>query len=306
MAAHYGISSLFKAHENPQQVYCYTVDAEDYRKLEAGRTKLALARINVSSQISWASGCFVLCAFHLGDHNLSCGVGACEDRAAYDAVAKKITEVFSSGDIPEIVRALDREFGPAAYSTKSLFRDDQRMVLRSILNPTLEEAETAYRQVHEHHAALIHFLRDLGVPLPKPMATAAEFALNGTLRREIETEPLDVDRVRSLMEQVRVAKVTLDETTLEYAARMALEKLMRQFAADPENSELLDRVEARAGLMNSLPFPVVLWLPQNIWFEMLRTVFDAFQQRAADGDEQAAAWVDRFRRVGQSLSARVD
>jgi alpha-amylase/alpha-mannosidase (GH57 family) len=306
VAAHYGISSLFKARENPEQVYCYTVDAEDYRTLEAGRSKLAMARIHVSSQITWESACFILCALHLGDHNLSCGVRACEDRDAYDATVKRIADVFASGEIPEIVRALDREFGPAAYSTRSLFRDDQRMVLRHVLDPTLDEAETAFRQVHEHHGPLINFLRDLGVPLPKAMATAAEFALNGMLRREIETEPLDVDRVRSLMDQVRAAKVTLDQTTLEFAARRALENAIRQFAADPANSELFSAVEARMEMVKSLPFPVVLWTPQNIWFDMRRTVFDGFQQRASGGDQQAAEWVERFRRLGQSLSAQVD
>jgi len=180
------------------------------------------------------------------------------------------------------------------------------MVLRHILDPTLEEAETAFRQVHEHHAALIQFLRDLGVPLPKPMATAAEFALNGMLRREIETEPLDIDRLHSLMEQVRTAKVALDTTTLEFAARRALEKLIGQFAADPDNPELLGRLEVRVGMVNSLPFPVLLWLPQNIWFEMQHTVLDGFQQRAAAGDKQAAEWVERFRRLGQSLSAQAN
>jgi hypothetical protein len=180
------------------------------------------------------------------------------------------------------------------------------MVLRHVLDPTLEEAETAFRQVHEHHAALIQFLRDLGVPLPKPMATAAEFALNFMLRRELETEPLDVDRVHSLMEQVRTAKVTLDETTLEYAARRAMEKAIRQFAADPDNSELLSRIEARVAVVNSFPFPVVLWTPQNIWFDMHRTVFDGFQQRAAAGDKQAGEWVERFRHLGQNLSIQVD
>ena len=306
VAAHYGISSLFKAHENPQQVYCYTVDAEDYRRLEAGRTKLALARIHVSSQITWESSCFILSAFHLGDHNLSCGVKACADREAYEEMAKKISEVFATGDIPEIVRALDREFGTAAYSTKSLFRDDQRMVLRHILNPTLDETAQAFRQVHEHHAALIQFLRDLGVPLPKAMATAAEFALNGMLRRELEAEPLDVDRVNSLMDQVRAAKVNLDETTLEFAARMALEKLMREFAADPENHELLERLQTRVGLIKSLPFSVVLWQPQNVWFNMRRTVYDGFLQRAGDGDQQAKAWVEQFQSLGRSLSAQVE
>jgi alpha-amylase/alpha-mannosidase (GH57 family) len=306
VAAHYGISSLFKAHENPSRIYCYTVDAEDYRNLEAGRTRLAVARIKVLSEITWESACFILCALHLGDHNLSCGVRLCEDRDAYDAMAGRIADVFTRGDISETVRAIDRELGPASYSTKSLFRDDQRMVLRHILDSTLDEAETAFHQIHEHHAALIHFLGDLGVPLPKPMAAIAEFALNGMLRRELEAVPVDVERVHSLMEQVRAAKVNLDATTLEYALRMALEPLLEQFAANPNNMEFLERIEALASLAHSLPFEVVLWRPQNIWFDMRNTVFDEFSKRAAAGDADAAAWVERFLNLGRSLLAQVD
>jgi hypothetical protein len=239
----------------------------------------------------------------LGDHNVSCGVRQCEDREAYEAVAKRIADVFTTGDIPETVRALDREFGSASYSVKSLFRDDQRMVLRHILDSTLEEAETAFRQIHERHAALIHFL---GVPLPKPMADVAEFALNGLLRRELETEPMDAERVNNLLDQARAAKVNLDSTTLEYALRKAIERLLEQFAAEPGNMELLDRIEARTSLAHSLPFEVVLWKPQNIWFDMRSTVFDGFAQRAAEGDGDAAAWLDRFQRLGRSLMAQVD
>jgi hypothetical protein len=220
-------------------------------------------------------------------------------------MAKRVTDVFAGGDISETVRTLDREL-TANYSTKSLFRDDQRMVLDHILDSTLAEAETAFRQIHERHSALIQFLRDLGVPLPKPMATAAEFALNGLLRQEIETEPIDIERVNRLMEQVRAAKVNLDSTTLEYAWRIALERLLERFAADPDNTELLDRIEVRTNLAHSLPFPVVLWRPQNIWFEMRNSVFDGYAQRAASGDTGAAAWVDRFQSLGRSLLAQVD
>jgi hypothetical protein len=306
VAAHYGISSLFKDHENPGRIYCYTVGAEDYRNLEAGRTRLALARVNVSSEITWETACFVLCALHLGDHNLSCAVRPCEDREAYEAMAKRIAEVFSGGDLPETFRALDRELGSVSYSTKSLFRDDQRMVLRHILDSTLDETETAFRQIHEHHAALIHFLGDLGVPLPKPMAAIAEFALNGMLRREIEAEPMDAERVHNLMEQVRTAKVNLDATTLEYALRMALERLLEELAANPSKMELFDRIEARTSLVHALPFEVVLWRPQNIWFGMRNTAFQDFSKRAAAGDGDAAVWIDRFQNLGRSLLAQVD
>jgi hypothetical protein len=180
------------------------------------------------------------------------------------------------------------------------------MVLRHILDSTLAEAEAAYRQIHENHAALIQFLRDLGAPLPKPMATAAEFALNGLLRRELAAEPMDTERIRSLLEQARTAKVNLDATTLEFTTRAAMERLMEQFAASPDHIELLDRVEALLDITRSLPFEVLLWKPQNTWFEMRRTALDGYAERAHSGDAGAAAWVQRFRSLGEKLSAQVD
>jgi len=306
VAAHYGISSLFKPHANPERIYCYTIHAEDYRNFEAGRSRLALARITVSSEITRESACFVLCALHLGDHNLSCGVRACGDRDEYEAMAQRTAEVFSKGDIPDTVRALDRELGPTSYSMKSLFRDDQRMVLRHIFDASLAEVEAAYRQIYEHHAALIHFLRDLGVPLPKPITTAAEFALNGLLRRELAAEPMDADRIHNLLDQVRTANVTLDATTLEFTLRTAIESLWEQFAGNPEDLDLLGRIEARVALARSLPFEMVFWKPQNVWFAMHRTVFEGFAKRAAAGDAEAAVWIERFRRVGESLAAQVN
>ena len=305
VAAHYGISSLFKPNTNPDRIYCYTIDVEDYRNFEAGRTKLALARITVSSEITRESQCFILCAFHLGDHNLSCGVRTCEEIGVYETMVQKISEVFVRGDIPETLRLLDKELGPTSYSMKSLFRDDQRMVLRRILDTTLEEAEGAYRQIHEHHAPLIHFLRDLGVPLPKAIATAAEFALNSLLRRELAADPMDVERVQNLLEQSRAAGVTLDTTTLEYTLRTAIERLLEEFAKHPDDLQLLERVEKRVALARSLPFEVVLWKPQNIWFDMRRTVSAQFAERADQGEVEAISWVERFRQLGESLSAQV-
>ena len=305
VAAHYGISSLFMPHNNPQRVYCYTVHAEDYRDFETGRTRLALARITVVSEITHESQCFLLCALHLGDHNLSCSVRPCRDEGEFAPIAQRISEVFARGDVAETLRAIDRELGPSSFSMKSLFRDDQRMVLRHILDNTMADVEASYRQIYEHHAVLSGFLRDLGVPLPKPLATAAEFALNGLLRRELATEPLAADRVGHLLDEIRNATVTLDSTTLEYAMRRVLESLWEQFQENPEDAALMSSIAARLALLKKLPFEVVLWKPQNIWFAMRRTVFEQYEKRAAEGDAEAGNWIGRFRQLGEAMSVEV-
>ena len=202
------------------------------QSLEAGRMKLGLGRASFTSEITQESKQLVFAALHFGDHNLQCGTHVFRDEETYRKLVQDMTAAFSRADVPEALRVMDKELG-ATYSLKSLFRDDRRAILRQILNTSLEEAEAAYRQIYEHHVPLAHFLRDLGVPLPKAIRTAAEFALNSHLRRAFGNEDMDVEQVRKLLEEARRGGIALDSTTLEYALRLTIERLFEEFAAEP-------------------------------------------------------------------------
>ncbi len=39
----------------------------------------------------------------------------------------------------------------------------------------MEEANSAYGRIYEHDAPLMRFLRESGMPVPKPLSVAAEF-----------------------------------------------------------------------------------------------------------------------------------
>jgi hypothetical protein len=55
----------------------------------------------------------------------------------------------------------------------------------------------------------------------------------------------------------------------------------------------------------ALPFSVVLWTAQNVWSEKRRCIFEEFNQRAQQGDEEAQAWVQHFLALGEKLKVRV-
>jgi len=54
-----------------------------------------------------------------------------------------------------------------------------------------------------------------------------------------------------------------------------------------------------------LPFPVDLWKVQNLYHEMLKSVYPEFQKRTQQGDEAAREWLSQFVSLGQQLSIRV-
>ena len=124
------------------------------------------------------------------------GVQKSGEDAAYEAMLESIGESFARMDIPEVVRLLDRRFGDRIYSLRSLFRDEQRRIVRTILSSTVAEAEAAYLQLYEHHAALMRYITSLGNPMPREFTAAMEYAVNTLLRRACSGEALDGDRIQ--------------------------------------------------------------------------------------------------------------
>lgn len=305
VGAHYAVSSLFEEYNRTTRTYCYRVEREDYRLLTAGKVRLALGRARVASEITWESQALSFGVLHLGDHNLSGGVREFRGQEAYDRLVHQVTETFQRGDFPEVIRIVGENFRPGTYTLKLLFRDEQRRILRKILESALNEAEAAYRQLYQHHAALMNFVTSLGMPMPKRLQVAAEIILNSDLRRAFEQDEIPLERANALLDEAWRAGVQLDGPTLEFALRRTIERLAWRFREAPEDFARLVRLETAVGLARSLPFNVNLWSAQNVFWETLQTVYPAMQQRAAAGDTDAAKWTEQFRKLGENLLVRV-
>ena len=143
VGAHYAISSLFGEAPEGSMTYSFFVEREDYRSQQVGKTKMAVGRVRVTSSVTYETALLVFAVLHMGDHNLSGGVRWYQNPAAYETLVQEFQKGFSRSDFPEFIRAMDRSFGSSIYSLKSLFRDQQRHILDSILENTLAGAESA-------------------------------------------------------------------------------------------------------------------------------------------------------------------
>ena len=301
VGAHYAMSSLFDGYAEREQVYCYVVEREDYQLLPAGKSRLAMGRIKITSSITGESARLSFGVLHLGDHNLSGGVREFQGEAGYQLLVSEISELFLRADIPGVIRMVDRNFGQEAYSLKLLFGDEQRKILGMILNSSLAEAEAAYRQIYEHHAPLMRFLASLGTPVPREFQIAAEFAVNTELRRLIEAESLELDRIHALRREAARSGVTLDGASLGYALARTIARITDRFYERPEDVALLQQLDGAVGLARSLPFEVDVWKTQNVYYALLQSIYVEFQEEAAQGYLDARQWVQAFTSLGRRL-----
>ena len=306
VGAHYAISSVFHPYPEEAKIYCYTVRKVDFRSFDTGRLRMAIGRARFTSDVTQESGHLTFGVLHFGDHNLHGGVREFRGEHEYERLVHEATQAFSRADIPEIIRAFDRGFGTDTYSLKSLFRDEQRNILSRILVSTLDEAETVYRQLYEHHAPLMRFLADLKTPLPKAFRTTAEYALNSHLRRAFSSDDLDIGRIRSLLEEARLGGVDLDATTLEFTLRKTVEKLADRVRENPTDIGELHALREAIDLIAALPFAVAVWVVQNVCYELLQREYPAMVEAVRDGDEAAELWVRDFRDIAGRLSLKVD
>jgi alpha-amylase/alpha-mannosidase (GH57 family) len=308
VAAHYALRSLFEGSPLDRKVYCYEVDLEDSHVRESGKSRLAVGRVRVTSEITRESEVFAFGALHMGDHLMNAGVRTyAGDEKSYETLKSELAEPFKRADYSEVLRALDRNCGESTYSLRSIFHDDQREILKRIMKAVVGEAETVYRQVFETHAPMMRFVADLRVPLPRAFQMAAEFAFNGNLRTAFESaDGLDFPRIHALLDEARAEGVFLNEAMLGFALKNTIKRLMEQFAERTGDIELLKKLEAAAHLARSLPFEVNVWSAQNVYFQMLQSVFPDYAKRVSEGDAAAVEWLEHFVGLGENLGMKVE
>jgi alpha-amylase/alpha-mannosidase (GH57 family) len=300
LAAHYAVSALFENYPRETAIYCYDADREDQQVFTAGRAQLAFGRVRFASTITRESARLHFGVLHLGDHNITGGVGHFPDESSYRAAIESAAEPFRRADLAAALRVMERHFGDSNYSLRSLFRDQQRSVLAKILGANLAEAAALYRQIYEPRAPLMRFLTDLKIPLSKGFAAAAEVVLNQDLRAALEQDPIDRAQVSRLLDCAKAESIVLDATTLEFAYRQSLERAAGALALQ-SSLEALDQLREAASFLPDLPFSANLWKAQNVFYQLLQRQYPRQREAEKRGDETARRWVACFEDLGRML-----
>ena len=305
VAAHYAISSVFGSYPDETVLFCYTVRRLDYQNVTSGRARLAIGRCRITSNLTEETEEVSFAALHFGDHNVTAAVerSTPKDLSAFQDLKRACSAAVTQANLPEVVRLIDSFFGGSPYSLASLFKDDQRRILRFILNATLSEVEDSLVKIYEEHASLLHFLNASGLPKPPALTMAAGFAINAGLRRALEEEPIDLTKVRSLISLAKSDGVVLESHALRYLTDQHMKRSMVLLQAKPLEQDNLEHALSLARALRELPFELNLWQAQNIWYDTLMK-----SSRFLLGLEASAAeaWRANFLELGRQLSIAVE
>jgi alpha-amylase/alpha-mannosidase (GH57 family) len=300
VAAHYAVASLFDAFSNEAKVYSYRVTRNDFDTYRAGRTKMIIGSVTITSQITRESEPFEFFVIHLGETDVTGGIRSGEP-ATYDALKRQLSDELRRSDVASVIRDLDQRFGVAGLTIQSLFRDEQRRIISMLCDATLAEAESAFRQLHERYDPLMRFHARLGIPVPNVLQTAAEFDLNLQLRRVVGEHDLRTEQVASLLREAREQRVAIHEPTL-LALKRAIESLFAAFRAHPDDADLLERCFDVIEIVSGSDLEIDLRRAQNDYYAMMHSVRNVKAADAERGSAFSSRWLQRFDALGDMLA----
>lgn len=301
VAAHYAISSIFSSFAEETDLFCYRAQRISYEIFTSGRGRIAVGRVRIRSTITEAQQIFSFAVLHFGDQNITAAVKAYADAdaAAFETFSVEASQHVLRADFPEVIRLIDRYYGHVDYSLTSLFTDEQRRIVKLILNSTLWDIENSLTNIYEDHASLLHYLSQAGLPKPPALTLAAGFAVNAGLRRALDGDPIDQALLRSFLKLAKADEVPLEIPTLSYIADQRMKRAMIELQMSSGSLEMLDRALTLARTLAELPFDLNLWQAQNIWYEIMRSSSYALTSLAP---EHRTAWDRNFSELGGLLS----
>ncbi len=298
VAAHYAVSSVFTMYPEHARVFAFAIENRGREVQNSGRGRLLTGEIKIRSTLTHEGDCLFYAVLHFGDQNIAAGVRRPRPGDGHERFVAQAREAMLHADLPAVIRLFDREFGGRTYTIRSLFNDEQRRVMKLILNNTVAEAEESLLRLYADHASLLQFLSETEIPRPSALALAANFAINVRLRRALESEPVDTAQVRSTLALAGQDHVELDRGELSFAADGRMRDAMAALAARPGDRGLLESALAVAETLQLLPFAANIWQAQNIW------------QRIAEAQKQHPAQLladrEQFQALGKALGISLE
>lgn len=305
VGGHYAISSLFEEYPESIRIYCFGAESEVYDRMEAGKFRLAIGKTRILSEITWDEETISFAVLHLGDHSLNGGVRKFMGEEAFSTMQEEIKAAFNRGDVPDVIRLMDKHFGMNNYSLWHLFKDEQRKVLDQVLHSTLEGIEISFRKMVEKNYAIMGFLQSLQMPLPKPLAVAAEYVFNLDLQRKFKEEDIHVERLEQLIHEAKRWHLEIDKETIGFVAKDWLNAFMGKVQQHPEEVSSYEKAGKVLGLLTSLSVEPDLWRAQNIYFAIGKKLYSTMKEKADGGDDLARRWSEVFGQLGSRLRVSV-
>src|SRR5690606_9052042 len=131
--------------------------------------------------ITWETVDISYAVLHMGDHHLFGGVRKYLGAEALEEMHTSVASFFHKGNIYEIFNMMDNYFGTHNYSFWHLFRDEQRSIMKLVMDNTLKSVETSMQQIYDNSYPLLQTFKEINMAVPNRLKMPVDMAVNNKI-----------------------------------------------------------------------------------------------------------------------------
>lgn len=186
VAAQYALSSTLGNYARSQQIYCYTIQQQDYQLQRIGSMSLAIGQIQLVSGITQESVNYIFAVLHLGGDDFHCCIQPFTGRREYEEIKATLFKTLKQANTATVILAMSSNFSGEQFNLHHLFAEERHRILQQLADETLTRLDQLYEQVYrDNYGILISFRRD-GLAVPPELQVAADIVLNNRLTEQLK------------------------------------------------------------------------------------------------------------------------
>jgi hypothetical protein len=282
---------------------CFGIGRKQIENREEGKFRLTVSNSIVQSAITLDEAKVASAAVWLGDHNIFCGVLLNTDDAVFEGLKNEVLESFKKGQVNETLLLISQKFATHNYSLKDMFKDSQIRIMNLTIQGSLKKAIELNEIIYRDNSALLRFMKEAGIPQPKPFRSATEIVLNAKIRQLLAEEDVDVKMLSQLISEAKNLLIPLDQQLIGLEASERVAKEFEMLKAQSSNVSKMEKIEELLKTLGELPFKLDLWNAQNTAYEIGEELYKPLKNSQKQEDQ---AWVSTFHRLCELIGLRPD
>jgi hypothetical protein len=301
VCAHDALTALFHDANNDEVVYLHRIRRVVQHLWTLGTMRIAIGVTEVTALLTGEQRRFQYGVVLTSDQIMHGGVRPDNDNL--DALLHVVVPAVAKNDQVLVKQAMDDALGPFHYSLHSVFREEQRSILESMLAGVVDKVVARYHQMYAEHTTLMRFLQKMSLPVPDELQVAASSALHADVRTALSNDPPDSTRVQTLLDEARLTGVVLDRAAIALQMSDALTRMVTRVVATPFERGILGTLLRLVDVAEA--YDVDMWMVQNNYNVLWQRDYPTQQQNADAGDVVAMDWVADFRNLGEHLNMAI-
>lgn len=311
LACLWAVSSIYQDFEDEEDVYCYTVKRNDYKRVSKGNSNFIVGNIEIRSKVTLQKSNLVFALMQYAGGDFHCAIKEFSNNNEYQDLKVSLIKTFMLSPITEIIRALDEKFGKEYFTLKDIFIEERKKILQILLKDKLAKFAETYKDMYEDGKGSIYHMQNLGLEIPNEFKISAGYALSSRFNDLLENtdgfvEENVIQQIVDINYEAKKINIEIDKTQSNqlFSKKVItnLKRLTKSFEVQQADA-IIDLFD----IIGKLDLQIDIAEAQNIYFNKIyHRIGDILSNNKGNPSEREVKFVRTLLAIGEHLNINVE